>query len=308
MHPATDAFPEPRPSTRPYARARLRRAIAEEARRTRVRRRRRRWIVPLATTLLVVGISPTGIDGHTAPLIGLADAVAAAPDPPTPIDRHWYSRTETRELMSVEVDVNGGSTLEFLLPAVEERWHDAGDMPRKTVTYGAPTFFSPEDEDAFYAAGLAAIYAEGTQISTQVPTDEYRFATTLAGTDTEELEGTLRRRVAGLGERRMEEVRLLQLTAQLIQVHADDPHMRSKILRVIADVPGIVVVPTDHNVVVSIDYLDGDRPLRLMYEFDADSAHLVGEYLAVLATQSEPATVLRSARHSLPLLAGFTES
>lgn len=306
MRRVTDAFPEPRPSTRPYARARLQQAIADEARRRQARRRRRRWIIPLAATVLVIGISPTDLDGHTAPLIGLADAVAAAPVSSVPVDRHWYSRAETREIVSVAVDMNGESTLEFLLPAVEERWHDAGDVPRKTVTYGSPTFFSPEDEDTFYAAGLAAIYGEGTQVTTQVATDEYRFATTIADADQEVLKGTLRRRVAGLGEHRMEEVRLLQLTAQLIQVHADDPQMRSKILRVIADVPGILVVPTDRNVVVSIDYLDGDRPLRLMYEFDADSAHLVGEYLAVLATHSEPVTILRSTRHSLPT--GFTES
>ena len=262
--------------------------------------------VPLAATVLVIGISPTGLDGHTAPLIGLADAVAANPEPVEPADRHWYSRTETRELVSVTID--DGSTLEFLLPAVEERWHDAGDIPRRTVTYGTPTFFSPEDEDAFHAAGLASTYGAGTQVTTQVSPDEYRFATTLVDSDQEVLEGTLRRRVAGLGERRMEEVLLLQLTAQLMQVHADDPHMRSKIIRVIADIPGILVVPGDHSVVVSIDYLDGDRPLRLMYEFDADSAHLVGEYLAVLASHSEPATILRSARHSLPLPAGVTES
>lgn len=308
MHPVTDSFPEPRPSARPYAKALLRRAMVDEARRDRTRRRRRRWIVPLATTVLVIGISPTGLDGHTAPLVGLADAVASAPKTLGLVDRHWYSRTDTRELVSVSVDVNGGSVLEFLLPAVEERWHDAGDIPRRTVTYGTPTFFSPEDEDLFDAAGLAATYGPGVQVTDQVSPDEYQFAATLADSAPEVLEGTLRRRVAGLGERRMEEVRLLQLTAQLMQVHADDPQMRSKILRVIADVPGILVVPTDHNVVVSIDYLDGDRPLRLMYEFDADSAHLVGEYLAVLATHSEPATMLRSARHSLPLPTGVTES
>jgi hypothetical protein len=264
--------------------------------------------VPLAATVVVLGISPAGINGDTAPLIGLADAVAANPEPVGSVDRHWYSRTETRELVSMKVDVNGESTLEFLLPAVEERWHDAGDIPRRTVTYGAAIFFSPEDEDIFHSAGLAGTYGAGTQVTTQVSQDEYHFATTLVDSDQEVLEGTLRRRVGGLGERRMEEVRLLQLTAELMQVHADDSQMRSKILRVIADVPGILVVPTGNHVVVSIDYVDGDRPLRLMYEFDADSAHLVGEYLAVLATHSEPATILWSARHSLPLPAGVTGS
>jgi hypothetical protein len=45
-----------------------------------------------------------------------------------------------------------------------------------------------------------------------------------------------------------------------------------------------------------------------MYEFDGDTAHLVGEYLAALATQSEPASVIRSAKHSMPAPIGVSES
>lgn len=308
MSPATESFPPASPSARARGLALLRRAMADESRRHVVRRVRRRWIIVATTTLLVVGISPTGPDGLSSPLIGLADAVASTPVPIESQGRHWYARTESRELISVPISVDGERALEFLVFAVEETWHDAGDAPRRTVTYGAPRFFSPEDEDTFHAAGLGSHYREGQQVDVPVAQDEYRFAVTLSGSDSDMLGSTLRSRVAGLGDQRMEEVRLLRLTAELIQLHADDPAVRSRILRVVADIPGIVVISNPGSVVVSIDYLDGDRPLRLMYEFDADTAHLVGEYLAALATHTEPATVLRSSRHSIPTPVGISES
>lgn len=258
-------------------------------------------------TIVLTGITPVGLDGQGAPLIGLADAVAEGPRVTEPAGRHWYSISETKELVSIRVSLEEEIELQFLVSAVEEIWHDAGDVPRRSVSYGAPRFLSPEDEDAFHAAGLATSYDAESRISVAMASDDYRFATALSGSS-EEIESTLRRRIGGLGDRRMEEVRLLQLTAELIQVHADDPLMRAQILRVIADIPGILVLSNARNVVVSIDYVDGDRPLRLMYEFDADTAHLVGEYLASLATQSEPATVLRSARHSLPAPLGVSGS
>lgn len=308
MSPATEPFPSPTPSARSRALARLRRAIEDESQRRLMRRIRRRWVIAGIATLFVVGISPTGPDGLSSPLIGLADAVAAAPMQVESPGRHWYSKSESRELVSIPIDVDGEKTLEFLVVAVEETWHDAGDTPRRTVTYGAPRFFSPEDEDAFHAAGLGSRYQDGLQVDAPLTPDEYRFATVVSRSDPEVLESTLRSRVAGLGDQRMEEVRLLRLTAELIQLHADDPALRSRILRVVADIPGIVVIANTRNVVVSIDYLDGDRPLRLMYEFDAETAHLVGEYLAALATHTEPATVLRSARHSIPNLVGVLDS
>ncbi|MFP5332551.1 MAG: hypothetical protein ACLGHX_09375 [Acidimicrobiia bacterium] len=254
----------------------------------------------------MLGISPTGLDGVSAPLVGLADAVASAPDFSPAAARHWYSRAESRFLVSEPLP--GGQTVEFLVTSVEETWHDAGDLPRRTVTYGTPRFFSSEDEDAFYEAGLGSKYPAGRTIPLPTGADVMRFGDELVETNPDQLGGILRRRVAGLGDRRMEEVRLLQLAASLIPAHADDPAMRAQILRVIADIPGITVVPTDRNVVVSIDYLDGDRPLRLMYAFDGDTAHLVGEYLAALATQTEPATVLRASRFSVSNPAGATGS
>lgn len=309
MSSLTDPLPDPLPASRQRALSRLWGAMASEARRKRVRRTRMRWAIGCLATVTLLGIAPTGFDGEAAPLIGLADAVAASPPPAEPVGRHWYARIETRELVSVPVSLEEGEEeLQFLVTAVEEQWHDAGDLPRRTVTYGTPRFLSPEDEGAFYSAGLAGEFRPGRTRELPFSPDDYQFATTLAEEDPDVIAGLLRRRVAGLGDQRMEEVRLLQLATELIQVHANDSQLRAQILRVIADIPGILVIPNDQSVVVSIDFPDGDRPLRLMYEFDADSAHLVGEYLAALATQTEPATVIRSARHSIPRPLGVSES
>jgi hypothetical protein len=66
---------------------------------------------------------------------------------------------------------------------------------------------------------------------------------------------------------------------------------------VIADIPGINVGTSPGAVEVWIDYVDGDRPLRLTYAFDANTAYLVRESLATLATQAEPSSYLEQAQH-----------
>ena len=303
----TDTFPAPGSWVRSRALTRLRVAMAEERRRRRIWRRRRRLVVAVAAIVLTIGIAPPGLDGEVQPLLGLADALATSPSSQQPAARHWYTRSVTRELVSVPVVIADGMPIQFLVESVEETWHDAGDVPRRTKTFGDTVFLSSEDEDAFYASGLALRYRPGRTVELPV-SGEFYIARQLEDATAEELGSVLRRRVAGLGDRRMEEVHLLRLTADIIGLHADDVAVRAKVLRVIADIPGIRVLPYGRSVVVAIDYVDGDRPLRLMYEFDADTAHLVGEYLAALATQSEPATVLRSARHAFPTPVGFSES
>jgi hypothetical protein len=301
-----DDFPQTDRAVRVAARSRLRAAMAGERLRDRRRRMRRRWVVIATATVLTLGVFPPGLGGEVQPLLGLADAVAAAPDPVASTIRHWYARADTREL--VTVPVGDEEHIQFLLPAIEETWHDVGDAPRRTKTFGAPVFLSSEDADAFHAAGLAAEYRPGRTVELPRQFDQYRFASSLKVGDHADLASVLRRRVGGLGDQRLEEVHLLRLTADLMQVHAADAAMRSQILAVIADIPGIQVLVKHRAVVVSIDYLDGQRPLRLMYEFDADSAHLVGEYLAAIATLTEPASVLRSARYDLPTPVGFSGS
>ena len=91
---------------------------------------------------------------------------------------------------------------------------------------------------------------------------------------------------------------MLRLSARLMRTYGADPVVRSTILRVIADIPGIHVGSTPGTVDVWFDYVDGDRPLRLSYTFDADTAHLVRESLATLATQSEPSSFLERANYT----------
>lgn len=295
----TDDFPRPTSQARQSALSRLRSAMEWERVRRRRGRARRRSVVGIGALLLVLGVSPAGPNQDLQPLLGLADAVAASLPPLEPVGRHWYTRSESTQLVSLETGLDRKQTIEFLVSAVEETWHDAGHGPMRTRTYGLPRFLSSEDEDAFFAAGLGKTYVAGKTVDIPISQERYAMIDRLVYSAPDQLSGALRRQVAGLGDRRLEEVQLLRLTADLIQLHADDPLVRSQILRVIADIPGIEVTSGPQIVTVSFDYVDGDRPLQLVYQFDAHTAHLVGESLAALATQSEPATIIRTARHTL---------
>jgi len=256
-------------------------------------------VVAITVVLLVLGVAPRGPDGDLAPLLGLADAVAASPPPIEPVARHWYSRSESTQLVTIPIVDTPGSSIRFLVTAVEEIWHDGSEQPQRRISYGNPTFLSPEDERIFHSNGLDAMYPEGFVEALTLPLDQYAFADDLAVRAPDQLASALRRKVSGVGDQRLEEVRLLRLTAHLMQLHAEDPVFRAAMLRVIADIPGITVTATSSTIRVSFDYVDGDRPLRLEYDFDAETAHLVRDSLAVLATRTEPGSILRTTTHSL---------
>ena len=226
----TDDMPDAPSDARSSARFRLRARIEAERRRRRRGRSRGRVIVCAVVILAVLGLSPVGRNGELQPLIGLADAIAASPPPLEPVVRHWYTRTLRSEL--VEVDPAGtGDVLRFLVPAVEETWHDGGTVPFRTTRYLDPVFLSPEDERRFQAAGLDDEYTAGLVATEHVDFSQLAFVDRVARSAPDELEGMLRRSVAGLGDRRLEEVHLLRLTADLMQLHADDPIVRSQLLR-----------------------------------------------------------------------------
>lgn len=302
-----DGIPSASGAVRRFARNRLARRIAQERARRTGRRRRARALVTVLVLLMVLVVAPAGPDGDLAPLLGLADAVAASPPPLEPVARHWYTRSESTQMVAIPIG-DGSTSVRFLVTAVEEIWHDGSEQPRRTLSYSAPTFLEPEDERLFHSHGLDAGYPEGSVEVLSLPLDQYAFADDIAQRPPDQVESALRRKVAGVGDQRMEEVHLLRLTTDLMQLHAHDPVFRSKMLRVIADIPGITVTTTPTTVSVSFDYVDGDRPLRLQYEFDAETAHLVRESLAALATRTDPGSILRTTRHSLVTSEGVAGS
>ena len=275
----------------------LRDAIRRESR----RRRRQTWLLrttALAATFFVAwSILPNRHDARLRPLLGLADAVESLPPPTLGQGNLWYSRSERVELIVEEVD---GVTVRFLRPEVREVWIGGAGAGRVLVTYGEPQFLSPQDRDAFYATGLADRYRPTTEEITSIeePADTVARFDWSAGP--RQLEAEMWRQVAGLGDPSLEEVEMLKLAARLIRENDGHPERRSTLLRVIADLPGIQVTETGDTVGVSVDYDDGERPLRLQYEFDARTAHLVGEQVETRTDQPEDTRILRRARYEPP--------
>lgn len=296
----TDWLPRAPTDARSSARFRLRAHIEAERRRRRSFRARGRIGVVAGVVALVLALSPVAPNGDLQPLLGLADALAVTPPPIEPVVRHWYTTTERMEFKEIPVE---GATepVRFWVTVVEEIYHDGTSSPRRTLTYGEPTFDSYADQLTFERSGIAGAYGEGTTQSAVIAPSQLAFVQQVVRTSPDELGGMLRRTVAGLGDRQQEEVQLLRLTADLMHLHANDPLVRAQVLRVIADIPGIAVSSTPSRVAVSFDYVDGDRPLRLVYEFDAETAHLVEEQLAVLASVAEPEWIVRAETQSFPI-------
>lgn len=288
-------LPEEPSHARLQGRAELRRVIRREQR----RRRRQTWFLQTTALAAIIFVAwsllPNRPAAQVQPLLGLADAVETLPPPTLGRGNLWYSRAERMELIVEEVD---GVTVRFLRPEVREVWIGGAGTGRVVVTYGDPEFLSPQDRDTFYATGLADRYRTTTEeISSIEAADESRFD--WSG-NVRQLEAEMWRQVAGLGDPSREEAEMLRLAARLIRENEDHPERRSAVLRVIADLPGIQVTADGDTVGVSVDYDDGERPLRLRYEFDAHTAHLVGERVETRGDQPEQMRILRRAHYEPP--------
>jgi hypothetical protein len=270
-----------------------------------VRRDRRRRFVTRAVIgglvlFLALATVPRSVNPDVQPLLGLAEAVEAMPRPVVEA-AVWYSRSEQIELIEVpdelleDASAEGfeGRHLRFLLSSVREVWTGMGESAqRRRITYGAPQFLSPEDAGLFWSANLSSHYPTGRIVESSVPIGEIGFLGPADFVSPAAVSAGLRRQVAGVGQRRTEELKMLRLAASIIQTHGEDPVTRASVLRAIADIPGITVVESGQTVDVSFDYLDGDRPLRLSYAFDSETAHVVRESVVLLAAQAEASTVV----------------
>ncbi len=282
------------------ARLRLQRAVRREQRRSRLRRFVSRAVLGGSALFLVLATVPRSVNPDVAPLLGLAEAVEAMPRQPVEADL-WYSRSERVELIEVPdellvglpADLLQGHHLKFLMPSVNEVWTGQGDsVQRRRITYGEPQFLSPEDATLFRTGNLAPNYPIGQVVESTDSIGEMGFFGPGDIVSPAAVSAGLRRQVAGVGDRRPEEVEMLRLAASIIQTHGSDPLTRGSVLRAIADIPGISVAESGQVVEVSFDYHDGDRPLRLSYAFDSETAHVVRESLIVLAAQTELSTLV----------------
>lgn len=283
---------------RERSRSALRRAVARERRR--VARVRRVLRATVAGTLVFViwSMVPGSPPSEVVPLLTMAETAEADVSGGFAPGGFWYSRTEEIRLIVVpdRLVPDGRDEFRFLLPSVHETWFSESEPIRRSVTVGDPRFLAAGDAQAFRDAGLAAVYLDGGVPTVDPPLADTEVpASVEAAVDggREALLDALRAHVSDRSSVRGAE--MLRLTAGLVHRYAADPERRSTVLRAMADLPGIEVEMGEGTVDVSIDYVDGDRPLRLSYRFNAHTARLVAETLVVLAGRLEVASILSRA-------------
>lgn len=285
---------------RERSRSALRRAVARERRRIRRVRRILRRMVAGGVVFVVWSMVPGAVPSEVVPLLTMAEIAEA--DMSGGLDKggYWYSRTEEIRLITVPERFvpDGREELRFLLPSVHETWFSESEPIRLSVTVGNPRFLAAGDERAFRDAGLADLYLDGRLPTVEPPLGDDEVPSSVeAAVDEgrEALLDALRAHVADKSTVRGAE--MLRLTARLVHRYAADPTRRSTVIRAMADLPGIEVAMGEGTVDVSIDFVDGDRPLRLSYRFDGDSARLVAETLVLLAGRLEVASILSRATY-----------
>jgi hypothetical protein len=286
--------PDARGGPREWARERLRARAARERRRTRRLRRIGRATSAGIVLFVVWSLVPGVLAPEVVPLLGLADQVEALATTPRTPGTIWYARSARVELVTVPTE-SGAGELRVLVPAVHETWFGGDrETARRRVSYGAPRFLGPEDHRLVAGMDLVAAGIGRRQAQPPDPIEEAVDAGRAA------LVEALREEAAGQPDPRLQAMSMLQLSAQLVHRFGDEPAKRSVVVRAMADIPGIDVRQGDGVLEVSVDYVEGGRPLRLEYHLDAGTAQLVAESLMVLAGRFEPAEVLRTTRFGEP--------
>jgi hypothetical protein len=290
LPPPFDPMP---PGTREAAASRLHRA-AEAARRRR-RRAHRATAVMAATVAFSLGFAilpPTPPD-HVVPLLGLAVAVETLPQVSPPPGTELRSTTHRRDLLEVPVG-NDGSYVTLQVSSTLELWMAPDGSIRATTTIaplpvtdeeGRATTGSsvplpdPEVVEAIAAAVLERAPAPATDLG-------------LAGgywpASEQELILAMRRHVASSASGESEEARMLALAASLIRGNPSAPERRSRLLRVVAGIPGLEVTSVTAGLEVSIAFTEGDVPLRLSYVIDGTTGDVLAERLETFDPSAGP--------------------
>ncbi len=285
-----------RTSARERARSRLRAAMEGERARLRRFRKGARALVTGTVLFLVWSLVPGVMAPEVVPLLGLADTVEAMPPTPRPPGTVWYARSDRVELVTIEADGAGfgGREVRVLVPSVHHTWFGGErETVHREVTYGPVRFLSPADHALLTGMDLGAA---GRVARSPAPADPADPIEDAVDAGREALVEALRGEAAKLPDPRLQAAEMLQLSAALVHRFGAEPAKRSVVLRAMADIPGIAVDEAEGVLVVSVDYVEAGRPLRLEYHLDAGTAQLVAESLVVLADRLTPAEVLRSTR------------
>jgi len=243
----TFAYQEgPTPDERDRARRRLDAAIRREV----AANQRRGWMT--AAVVAVVVASTAAIWGSLSPspvmaaMEEVAQAIEAAPIPVTGQEYVFTDATESA-LGVVPRDGLGridypDQPLAYLLNTRRQSWFGTDGSLQLRTTVQPPEFFRPEDEAAYYAAGLDQVDRVGEIILETFPDAErHPWPTDPAQLD------TWIRNAAVTGRGLDSDIEYLEVALDIVSESPAAPDLRSGTLRLIGRLDGIEVVDQTHG-------------------------------------------------------------
>lgn len=285
-------------------------AAIEDERRVRQGRKPRKRILVWAASVAVV-IAGTSVVLQTArvsPAAATLEAIARAAeaaDPLTITDAEFlYTRSEIQARSVVHSAGLGdvpyeGDVLVYLLSSTRETWFGSDGTVQIRTTVRDTSFFTDEDEAAYYAAGLDQQDNLGTT-ETLTVSDPGRDDWP---TDPDQLDETIRQRMSqdrGLPET----VEYLNVALNIIREVYITPELRATTLRLIADLDGLKHDPTESGkgpAAFHIEYLDQGVLTRFTLHIDSQGYLRFEERLNL-----GPDTSLGTPAHSPVFRADYT--
>jgi len=319
-HPVDDAVRrsadqiEPSDTERRLAEDRLRATIqAEQQEREQPRPLSRRWLwaaaAALAAVAVFLGVQVLRPTPTEAAMEEIARLVEAADPTEVPEQDFLYTDATVTSLVVVPADMLGdpayeGDFLSYLLPSRRETWYGSDNTLQIRTTNQPPVFFSPDDEAAYYAAGLDDQDRIG-QTTTDTVTDDSDFGQW--PTNPDELDAAIREQIPP-ETGRPNEVEYLEIALGLIREVFTPPDLRATTLTLIGRIPGLELVDqTSEQTTFAIEYEQDEDEVETRRTFTLTSrGELVSEQTRILEDHPRlktPAdTPIFTAQYSTPII------
>jgi hypothetical protein len=299
--------PEPGPDDRARARSRLETTIEARQKGWWVGRRLAivgiAAVITLVATLVVLQVErPTQASATMEEIAHALETVS-----PLSVDEtefvYWV--TESVGLVAMDTDLLGedypNDHFLYLEPRSRETWRGAGGSIQMRETVGVPTFFSPEEEETFYEAGIDAMDGVGettTETFSGLQNEEWPA-------DSEELDAAIRDDMT-TGRGLTETMEYLDVALDILRDTIQPPDVRASTLLLIGELKGLEhVESTSDGSTFRIEYVDRTVETRLTFTVSHDGYLLFEETLNLTAdeTYGIPAgTAIYTAEYTAPVV------
>lgn len=246
---------------------------------------RRPLLVGAAVILAVIGwliISEVVEPSPTVAAIEEIARIAEAADPLTVPDEGFvYTKSEQTNLTIIPREALGGTPydkefLVYLLPTARETWVGSQTVQLRTTNH-EPIFFTPEDESAYYTAGLDEQDNIGNEVTETVtlpqPAEQWP-------TDLESLDEAIA--AAAAGRDLPAAIEYLQVALSILRETLTTPELRANTLRLMSNFEELQLESqTDQQTAFTIEYQEREIPTRLTFGVSPDG-QLVLEQLTIL--------------------------